>query len=62
MLAVGVVALGAILVALLIALLVGVIVYAIGIYVLHAPQPAVGLIAFVIFLLILLYASGGFTK
>lgn len=56
MLTVGVVALGGVLVAFLIALLVAVLVYAVGIYVLHAPQPAVGLIAFVLFLLVLLYA------
>lgn len=51
---VAVVALSGVLVAFLIALLIGVLVYAVGIYLLHAPQPAVGLIAFVIFLLVLL--------
>ncbi len=51
---VGVVALSGVLVAFLIALVIGVLVYAVGIYVLHAPQPAVGLIAFVIFLIVLL--------
>lgn len=42
------------LVAILVALLVAVLIYAVGIYLLHAPQPVVGLVAFIVFLLLLL--------
>lgn len=50
----AVVALSGVLVAFLLALLVAVLVYWVGTYVLHAPQPVVGLIAFSILILILL--------
>lgn len=53
------VAVSGLLVAVLIAVLIAVVIYAVGVYVLHAPQPAVGLIAFVIFLVLLLYALPG---
>lgn len=42
-----------------IALILAVLVYAIGIYLLHAPQPVVGLIAFLIFVLLVLGNVGG---
>ena len=59
MLALAAVALSGVLVAFIIALIVGVLIYAVGVYVLHAPQPAVGLIAFLVFLIILLYELPG---
>lgn len=39
---------------LLVALLVGLFVYAVGVYVLHAPAQIVGLIAFIVFVLLVL--------
>jgi ABC-type multidrug transport system permease subunit len=61
MLALGAVALGGVLVAFLIALLIGAAIYYVGIYILHAPQPIVGIVAFIVFLLILLYGLPGGT-
>jgi len=40
--------------AILVAVLVGVLIYAVGVYVLHAPTEIVGIVAFVMFLLVLL--------
>ncbi len=40
--------------AILVAVLVGVLIYAVGVYVLHAPTEIVGIVAFLVFLLVLL--------
>lgn len=38
----------------LIALLIAVLIYAVGVYLLHAPQPWVGVVALIVFVLLLL--------